>query len=311
MRITVLKGGPSAEREVSEKSGAAVAAALRRAGHTVVEMDPTEETVRTLTAADQDVVFIVLHGPFGEDGTVQAILEEADVVYTGSDAAASRIAMDKVLAKTQFVQAHVFTPDSAVIRRDDVAAGRTAARLLGLPVVIKPACQGSTIGVGLIRTETDWEPALERAFAYGDTLLAEQFIDGRELTVGFLGNQALPVIEIRTPGKWYDYDAKYERDDTEYLVDAETGLPPGTLKAVQEMARRAFVALGCRDFGRVDLMLDVWQRPFVLEVNTIPGFTDHSLVPKAAAAAGIAFEDLCDTIANFALRRRGEQGAAA
>jgi D-alanine-D-alanine ligase len=304
MRITVLLGGPSAEREVSLRSGAAVAAALRRQSHEVTEVDASEAAVRALRLEQQDVVFIALHGPFGEDGGVQSILEAAGIAYTGSDAAASRAAMDKVESKSQFYRAGVFTPPSVVVGRADAETYAAGASPLDYPVVVKPACQGSSIGVSLVKEAAELRPACAAAFQHGDVVLIERFIAGREMTVGFLGGQPLPIIELRPHRAFYDYSAKYEGHQTDYVLD--TGLAPAAVAAIQRMAWRAFVALGCRDLGRVDLILDPWQRPFILEVNTIPGFTDHSLLPMAAKAAGIEFDDLCDRIVQFAWERRSQ-----
>jgi len=303
MRITVLLGGPSAEREVSLKSGEAVAAALRRVGHDVVEVDAREKAVRDLRPDRQDVVFIALHGPFGEDGTVQAILEARGIPYTGSDERASRAAMDKVVTKRVFRRAGIFTPESLVVPVAEADLDVAAAARLGFPLVVKPARQGSSIGITLVREETQWRPALKTAFEHGETAVVEHYVEGRELTVGILAGRTLPVIELRPHREFYDYDAKYVGRQTDYRLDPD--LPEGTLADAQQMARRAYQVLGCRDFGRVDLILDTWQRPFILEVNTIPGFTGHSLVPMAARAAGIAFEDLCDRIARLAWDRRG------
>ena len=310
MRVTVLMGGPSAEREVSLASGRAVSAALRRAGHLVREVDADVSSVRALRPDEQEVVFIALHGPFGEDGTVQAMLEEAGIPYTGSAPAASRAAMDKVVAKEMMRRAKVFTPEAMVLRREELdgksEAPGAARDRLGLPVVVKPARQGSSIGVGIVREASALPAALEEAFAYDDVVLVEKYVAGRELTVGILGERTLPVIELRPHREFYDYQAKYVGEQTEYIFEVD--LPPATLEAAADMSLRAYRALGCRDLARVDLILDEWQRPFVLEVNTIPGFTDHSLVPKAARRAGITFESLCDFLVRLACGRGSRSG---
>jgi len=284
-RVAVLKGGPSAEREISLKSGAAVARGLREAGYDVAEVDVTE---RQVTLPDGvEAVFIALHGEFGEDGGVQALLDGMQVPYTGSGAKGSRYAMDKVLTKKAFEEHGIPTAPYEVLRKEE-------PRTLDLPVVIKPSCQGSSIGVHRVASETEWESALADAYRYGDDLLVETFVSGRELTVGVVVKTPLPVVEIIAPDGWYGYDAKYTKGSTEYQVPAD--IAPEVAAEAQSIALRVFDALGCDGFGRVDFLLSSDGALVALELNSIPGFTETSLLPKAAAAAGLTFSELCDRL---------------
>jgi D-alanine-D-alanine ligase len=291
-KVAVLKGGPSSEREVSLKSGAAVARALREREYDVAEIDVTGREI--VLPAGIEAVFIALHGEFGEDGEVQSILRGLGVPYTGSGPAASRTALDKCAAKRVFEQAGILTPEYEVLRSGQ-------ARRLALPVVVKPPRQGSTIGIHRVFQESEWAEAMADALRYGDEVLVERFIAGRELTVGILGEEALPIIEIRAPDGWYDYGAKYTKGKTEYLTKA----PIAADKAAEcsRIAERAFRALGCSAMGRVDFLMEPSGRLFVLEVNTIPGFTETSLLPKAARERGIEFAELCDRILSMASLR--------
>jgi D-alanine-D-alanine ligase len=283
--VAVLMGGPSAEREISLKSGAAVAGGLRLAGYDVCEVDVVGREV--VLPDGIEAVFIALHGEFGEDGQVQHILEDMGMPYTGAGVAGSRIAMDKVLTKDAFERHGIPTAKYEVLRPGDM-------RSLDLPVVVKPACQGSSIGVHCVRSEIEWDAALADAFEHGDRQLVEKFVAGRELTVGVVGDKALPVIEIVAAGGWYGYDAKYTKGKTEYIVPAE--IDDACAAAAQSIALRVFDALSCRGFGRVDFILTDAGELVVLELNTIPGFTETSLLPKAAACAGMKFFELCGAI---------------
>lgn len=287
--VAVLKGGPSAEREVSLASGAAVAKALRGLGYDVAELDVTTASVSL--PAPTEAVFIALHGTFGEDGALQALLEARGMPYTGSDAVASRRAFDKVESKRVFERAGVATPRYEVL-------GKGARRTLPLPVVVKPPRQGSSIGVSRVFAEAQWDAAMAAALEHDRDVLVEAFIDGAELTVGVVGEQVLPVIEIRAPEGSYDYRAKYTKGVTDYLVPAP--LEDEVTRHCQALAWSAFTALGCRGLGRVDIRLAPDGGAFVLEVNTIPGFTETSLLPKAARVAGLEFPQLCETILNLA-----------
>jgi len=296
LRVTVLSGGIGTEREVSLASGSAVHAALTRLGHKVTVSDITPEN---LTALDHpaDFVFIALHGEFGEDGTVQALLDERGVPYCGTRAEASRRAMNKVETKRRFEAAGVATPRFEVVDRA-TPAGLTAR--FAAPAVVKPVASGSSVDISIARTSEQLGRATQHVVAtYGEALV-EGYIRGVELTCGVLGDVALPVCEIRPAGEFYDYHAKYIADDTQYLFEID--LPEHLLRRVQELSITAHRALDCRVFSRVDWMVDdQTQEPYALEVNTIPGFTDHSLLPKAASRIGLSFDDLCQRIVELSL----------
>jgi len=298
LKIAVLMGGPSAEREVSLKSGTAVANALATTGAKVAPIDITE-TVFSIPA-NVDVVFVALHGTFGEDGTLQKMLEDGGIAYTGSGPEASARAFDKIAAKKHFLAAGISTPKYEVLDRSQTDLRRLA--LLGFPLVVKPSRQGSSVGVSIVQEEADLAEACQIAWRYDDRLLVEQFIAGRELTVGIVGGHALPVIEIHPKHDFFTYEAKYTKGQTDYLVPAP--LDKSVEVQVKMLALRAHDCLGCRDLARVDLILAENGELFVLEVNTIPGFTETSLVPQAARAAGIEFPDLCARLVDMALARR-------
>ncbi len=288
-KVGVLMGGPSAEREVSLRSGAAVAKGLRTKGHDVVEIDVR---TRALDLPEGiDVVFIALHGEFGEDGTIQAALRARGVPYTGSGPEASRLAFDKVESKKALARRGVPTPPYEVLR-----AGQ--ARGLRLPVVVKPVRQGSSLGVHIVHKEEEWPAALDDALKYDPEVLVEAYIEGLELTVGVVGEQVLPVLEIRAPQGFYDYGAKYTKGRTEYIVPAP--IAPDRATKCAELAWKTFQALGCSGMGRIDFRMTPWGDLYVLELNSIPGFTETSLLPKAARSAGIEFPELCDRILKMA-----------
>lgn len=282
-------GGKSAERPVSLKSGAMVLAALKNRGADAHAFDPAERGLDTLVTQGVERAFIALHGRYGEDGTVQGALELLGIPYTGSGVLASALAMDKWRTKILWHAAGVPTPRCELLSRDSDMTGVVAR--LGLPLMVKPANEGSSIGMSKVRDTAHFQEAYALAANYDSVVIAERFIDGPELTVGILGGDALPVIRLETPRDFYDYEAKYEAADTRYLIPC--GLPPEAESAIQREALRAFTVLGCRGWGRVDLMLDGSGKPQFLEVNTSPGMTDHSLVPMAARHSGISFEDLC------------------
>lgn len=296
LKITVMLGGPSAEREVSLSSGAAVAAALRSRGHEVFELDP-RETGWTLPP-DTDVVFLALHGTYGEDGTVQAALDQLGALYTGCDAEASRIGFDKVLTKARCVAHRVPTARFAVVESE------TTPWLRGWnpPVVLKPVCQGSSVGLQFVDRVADWPGALQEALRHDSRVLVEEKISGRECTVGILGDETLPIVEVRPKAGIYDYKTKYSAGTTDYLCPAP--FDEATTKRVQAAALAAFQAIGGRDYSRVDVMVRANGDPVVLEVNTLPGMTETSLLPKAAAAAGISYAELCERMVRLALRRK-------
>jgi D-alanine-D-alanine ligase len=295
--ITVLAGGPGAEREVSLSSGRAVCDALRRLGHRVelCDIEPTELSVLDRPA---DFVFIALHGEFGEDGALQAELDARGLRYSGSGAAASRLAMDKARSKQSFILAGVPTPPYELVTRAGLAGLATRIKL---PVVVKPVSSGSSVDTSIARTPKALEEAANAVVAKYGKALVEKYIAGPELTVGVLGDEALPVCEIRTQREFYDYQAKYLDDNTQYLFDLD--LPSELLEGVQRFSLAAHRALGCRVFSRVDCMVDAASmEPYFLEVNTIPGFTSHSLLPKAAARIGLTFDRLCQRIVELSMR---------
>ena len=295
-KVAVLMGGKSAERAVSLNSGAMVLAALRKKGVDAHAFDPAERGLDSLVAQGFERAFIALHGRYGEDGTVQGALELLGIPYTGSGVLACALAMDKWRTKLLWHAAGVPTPRCELLSRDADLTG-VAARL-GLPLMVKPANEGSSIGMSKVRDAAQLDEAYALAVNYDSVVIAEQFIDGPELTVGILGGDALPVIRLETPREFYDYEAKYHAAYTRYLIPC--GLPPDAEGAIQREALRAFEVLGCRGWGRVDLMLDGAGKPQFLEANTSPGMTDHSLVPMAARRMGLSFEDLCVRILELA-----------
>jgi D-alanine-D-alanine ligase len=288
-KVAVLLGGKSAEREVSLKSGGMVLQALRSRGVDAHAFDPSQRSLDALLAERFERAFIALHGRFGEDGTVQGILEWLGLPYTGSGVLASALAMDKLRTKMLWLSAGLPTPPYEMLAKD--ANWQKVAARLGLPIMVKPANEGSSIGMSKVRTADALDEAYALAVNYDPMVMAEKFIEGMELTGAILGDQALPLIKLETPRDFYDYQAKYISDDTRYTVPC--GLPLEKERELQALCLRAFNALGCRGWGRVDLMLDKSGAPYLLEVNTAPGMTDHSLVPMAARAIGVSYEDLC------------------
>lgn len=299
VRVAVLCGGPGAEREVSLISGEAVFQGLLQAGLDAkkVEIAGTEAELDRLSC---DVAFLALHGEFGEDGQVQRMLEKRGVLYTGCDADVSAVSMDKDLSKKVLRKAGIPTAGWVVLDKPDGAADVLKKAGLALPVVVKPVSRGSSVGTTIVRSAAELEPAVEKALAFDTRVMAETFIAGRELTVGMLGGEILPVVELRPRSEFYDYQAKYIADDTEYLCPAP--LTEEETRLVQSTAADVIRHLGVRDMGRVDILLGE-MGPMVLEVNTIPGFTSHSLLPMAAKAAGFPFPALCKKIVELALAR--------
>lgn len=295
LKITVMLGGPSAEREVSLKSGDGVAKALRSLGHQVCELDPHNESWKL--PEKTDVVFLALHGTYGEDGTVQSQLEKLGVPYTGCDCEASRIGFDKALTKERCIAAGVPTPRFLLI--DSPSASWPMG--WNPPVVLKPARQGSSVGLQFVEKVSDWGQALAEAMRYDTQVLMEEKIAGRECTVGILGDTTLPIVEVRPQGA-YDYQNKYITGTTQYFCPAE--FDTATTKRIQEAGFGAFKAIGGRDYSRVDVMVRPDGEPVVLEVNTLPGMTESSLLPKAAAAAGISYAQLCQKMVDLALKRK-------
>ena len=295
-KVAVLLGGRSAEREVSLKSGSMVLAALRKKGVDAHPFDPKERDIEGLIREDFKRVFIALHGRFGEDGTMQGILEWLGIPYTGSGVLASALAMDKVRTKRLWAAERLPTAPYTVL--DEKTNFGAVAKKLGMPLFVKPASEGSSVGMTKVRAAKGLKEAYALAAKYDPVVIAEKFVDGPELTVAILGDRVLPIIKIETPREFYDYEAKYIANDTRYLIPS--GLAAKKENDIQALCLKAFRALGCRGWGRVDLMLDRRGRPFLLEVNTSPGMTDHSLVPMAARAVGISYEDLCVKILELA-----------
>jgi D-alanine-D-alanine ligase len=299
-RVAVLMGGTSSEREVSLDSGRNCLEALRRRGVDAYAVDGIPALVGELTQRRCDRVFNILHGHHGggEDGILQGLLDAFGVPYTGSDVLGSALSMDKIRTKQVWLSLGLPTPRySRLSRTDDVAE---VARELGLPVIVKPACEGSSVGVSRVFSEADLSQAVALAARYEGELLMEEMIVGEEFTVGILEREALPTIRIVPAGEYYDYHAKYVAEDTQYICP---GLQGEAEKEMRALALAAFLAAGCSGWGRVDVMRDRSGRNFLLEVNTAPGMTSHSLVPKAARAMGIEFDDLVWRVLETSLAR--------
>ena len=292
LHLAVLMGGPGSEREVSLRSGGAVAHALRQAGYRVSEVDVRGPEF--ILPEDTGLCVLMMHGTFGEDGQIQAILERRGIPYTGEGEAASRVAFDKLESKKLFLQAGVPTP-----RWEVLAPGQRPT--LPLPIVVKAPREGSSVGVHLVREPAQLEGALADCAALDREILVEELVEGRELTVGVVGDQATAVVEIRPHEGFYDYAHKYTKGASEYFCPAP--LDEIATRFMQETALAAHRALGLKVYSRVDILLRADGTPFVLEANTIPGMTETSLLPKAAAVAGISFLGLCEEIARLSLRR--------
>jgi D-alanine-D-alanine ligase len=311
MTVLVLMGGMSAEREVSLNTGRAVAAALQTAGYTVLtyDLDPAGgrgvyDLVTSPDLKSAEVVFIALHGGEGEDGKIQALLELLGVPYTGSGVRASSVCMDKSISKVIFERHGIETPPWACLEEeaDEPTVVRKAVESLGgWPVVVKPVDQGSTIGISIVQGADGLAAAIGLAHRYSPRVILERYIDGRELSVAILGREVLPMVEIRPKEGFYDYECKYTKGKTDYCCPAP--LEDGIRRRIDRDAMAAYRALGCEGFGRVDLRLGHDGVPYFLEVNTIPGMTETSLVPMGAKARGISFPGLCDRITQLALHR--------
>ena len=307
LAIGVLYGGPSSEREVSLQSGENVAKALSGAGHDVHRVLLDESfSVRDAQSLGIDVAFLALHGEFGEDGRIQDILEEADIPYIGSGVDASAQAFDKMLAKRTFEKNNILTPAWMCVDVNELKETNYCIDLVP-PVVVKPTTGGSSLGVTIVREYAQVRPAINKASEFGDSILIERFVKGRELTVGILGDEALPVVELKVATEFYDYNAKYTDNRTQLVCPAELDLEI-TLR-VQALGLAAHRALGCRDLSRTDIILDERGAAWVLEVNTLPGMTSHSLLPRAAAAAGESFAGLCEKLLRLALKRTMQRAA--
>ncbi len=287
-KVAVLFGGKSAEREVSLKSGAAVLAALRRSGVDAHAFDPAVQDLQALRDESYDRAFIALHGRFGEDGTVQGALELLGIPYTGSGVLASALGMDKWRTKLVWQAANLPVPKYTLL--DAHSDWNAVVQQLGLPLFVKPANEGSSVGISKVKAVGELRSAYEAAAKHDKLVIAESFIGGGEYTVAILGEQVLPVIKIEPASEFYDYEAKYFRDDTRYLCPC--GLSAEKEAEMQRLAKQAFALIGGQGWGRVDFLMDEAGQPYLLEVNTAPGMTDHSLVPMAARQAGIGFEQL-------------------
>lgn len=292
--IAVLIGGPGSEREVSQRSGAAVANALRETPANVVEVDVTGPDFKL--PKDTWLAFNIIHGTFGEDGEIQRILDERGVTYTGENASKSRLAFDKIATKEKFRHSEVPTSRWEVLRRGETTKWKP-------PFVAKAPKQGSTIGLHILKDSKDVAGAIADCFKYGDEVLIEEYFPGRELTVGILGGRALPIVEIVPKGGFYDYEHKYTKGGSDYFVPAR--LTPAESMAVQSAALKAHQSLNLEVYSRVDVLLNEHGQMNVLEVNTIPGMTETSLLPKAAAVVGISFLELCLRIAALSFKKGG------
>lgn len=294
-KIGVLMGGTSSERDISLKSGKAVYDTLRSAKLNVVAIDLTTEDKLEVSSLMKksgiSLAFIALHGKFGEDGSIQSILDELNILYTGSGASASRLAMDKVASRKIFKTKNIPVPDCEIFQKSkNSGIDFTKSKFNGSVVVVKPAKHGSSIGISFVEKKADLPNAINEAFRYDEKIIVEEYLSGREITVGILEEKTLPVVEIIPKKRFFDFQAKYEKDMTTYQVPAK--ISPSIYKKSQEIALKAHKALGCRGFSRVDMILKD-NTPYVLEVNSIPGLTSTSLLPKAALAVDIDFTELC------------------
>lgn len=302
LRVLLLAGGPSAEREISLESGAAVRTALEHAGHCVTMFDPREGHLNGIERSDYDIAYVALHGPFGEDGQVQQLLEQMGLPYTGSDSRASQVAMSKSATKQRLLEQGLPTPAYVMIYESDYAHDiRRKASTIGFPLVVKPDSQGSSLGVTIVGQPHDLPAALNRCFHFGSVGLMEAAVTGTEWTVGVIDDLVLPPIQIVADAEFYDFDSKYRSDATKYLF--ETDLVATQKSELSELARAACDCLGTTGIARVDFRQNRFQQPWILEVNTIPGMTAHSLVPKAAMKIGLSFIELCERALQSGLAR--------
>ena len=289
-----MMGGLSREREISLKTGKAILKALTEKGYMVTPIDVGDDIAEKLVKEKIECAFLALHGRFGEDGTIQGMLELMRIPYTGSGVLASALAMHKIMSKKFFLCEKIPTPRFEVFQREEIKKDPPKEVSLPLPVVVKPAREGSTIGISIVRKDEELSPALKMAGEYDGEILVEEFMKGREITVGIIENIPLPVIEIAPKSGFYDYHSKYTKGETQYILPAR--IPREKYLYAQEVSLKAFQELGCSGVGRVDLITDEDENPFVIDVNTMPGMTETSLLPKAASYAGIPFEDLAERI---------------
>ena len=289
MKVLVVYGGPSPESEISKKSAQSVINSLKRLGYDVFPVELTPELPEKVKEIAPDVAFIVLHGSPGEDGTVQGMFDVMGIPYTGCDTLSSAVSIDKDFTKRILKTYGIPVPAGVTLfRGDDVP------KFLEFPCVVKPAKAGSSVGVCIVKSEGELEGALQKAFSYDDKVLIEEYLSGREITVGVLNGKALPPVEVIPANEFYDYESKYSSDQTKYEVPAN--LPENLRKRLREISEKVFKILGCRGAIRIDFKLNEFGSPFVLEVNTIPGLTERSLLPKAARAAGYTFDQLMEEI---------------
>ena len=293
-RVGVLMGGLSREREISLKTGKAILKALTEKGYAAHPIDVGPDIAETLIKEKIECAFLALHGRFGEDGTIQGMLELMRIPYTGSGVLASALALHKIMAKKFFLCEKIPTPLFEVFHREEIEKESPRTISFPLPQVVKPAREGSTIGVSIVRTEEERILALREAAKYDEEILVEEFVKGKEITVGILEDIPLPIIEIVPKSGFYDYHSKYTKGETQYIIPAR--IPREKYLYAQEISRRAFQVLGCSGCARVDLMTDEDGDPFVIDVNTMPGMTETSLLPQAASYAGIGFEELVERI---------------
>ena len=293
-RVAVMMGGLSREREISLKTGKAIQKALTEKGYTVTPIDVGNDIAEKLVKEKIEWAFLALHGRFGEDGTIQGMLELMRIPYTGSGVLASALAMHKIMTKKFFLCEKIPTPRFEVFHREEITKDLPKKNSLPLPVVVKPAREGSTIGISIVQKDEELGPALKKAGEYDEEILVEEFMKGREITVGILENIPLPIIEIVPKSGFYDYYSKYTKGETQYILPAR--IPREKYLYAQEISLKAFQILDCSGVARVDLMTDENENPYVIDVNTMPGMTETSLLPKAASYAGIPFGDLVERI---------------
>jgi len=305
--IGVLMGGYSSEREISLRSGWAVADALSQEGHRVkildILTDDVPQIIRQIQETPLDIAFIALHGRLGEDGVIQGVLENLDIPYTGSGIRASQMAFNKIMTQRALKAAGLPVADNYFITDGkNVDFKIVWGYLKSTPVVVKPACEGSSIGVHMVRHPSEWDTALQDALGYGPQVIVEQFIKGREFTAGIFDREALPLVEICPQANFFTFSAKYQKGATRYICPAE--IPENLTRDIQAVSLRAYEALGCEGFARVDLRVDDEGQIFILEVNTIPGFTETSLFPKAARGAGYSFLQVCEKLLDLAYGKK-------
>lgn len=305
--IGVLMGGCSSEREISLRSGQAVADALSQEGHRVLPLDITTDDaaqiIRQIQAIPLDIVFIALHGRMGEDGVIQGILEKLEIPYTGSGVKANQMAFNKILTQKALQSAGLPVATHYCITDGRNVDFKTAwDHIKSTPLVVKPACEGSSIGVHMVRHPSEWEQAFKNALSYGPQIIIEQFIKGREFTAGIFDCSALPLVEICPNSNFFNFTAKYQKGASQYICPAE--IPENLTCKIKELSLSAAKILGCEEFSRVDLRVDDNGQPFILEVNTIPGFTGTSLFPKAAREAGYSFVQVCEKLLDLAYDKK-------